>query len=89
MREVRSVADMAFEAEKSHEFGVVYAVRFDEADINLLRYSGSMGLYAKGVIPASRIVARMEIPRSFNEKFHSRQGTGWLEKLSSGLIGRL
>ena len=74
-------------AHAGHEFGLVYAVKFSEADLALLDYHPTMGLKAHLPISAEKLVAKVRVPK--NCRAYDGQDDYRIRALTSdGLFGR-
>lgn len=60
--EVRAMVERACSADRP---GLVYALRVRPEDVASLEYSGSMGIRTSSVIPASRIIGKVDVPPGY------------------------
>jgi hypothetical protein len=90
LSDVRQLADSAL---ANHSGGVVYAVRPDPSEFIALRQNGGMGIESNRAIPASRIVAKIEIPADYGNidspAFAPSNTDELLRRFESGLLPAL
>jgi hypothetical protein len=78
--------DLAQSAWDRHNGGVVYALNMGGCDLTSLVWRSAMGIEATNHIPASRIVAKVEIPRDFDSNGVSGDLDIRLRRMKKGLI---
>jgi len=79
--------ELCQEAQFSHRYGVVYAVRFQTDNLPNLEYNSFMGIEANELVPPERIIAKTIIPRDWDSATRRAQMCcGFLKSLKHGLI---
>ncbi len=86
--ELRLEHEVAFNAAERHREGVVYAIKMLPQDVAELVYNGFMGIETTATIPASRIIAKVIVPRDFRPINKGLTATD-IERLNKGLIKEL
>ena len=81
LEDVRQMAEAALE---QYAYGVVYALRLNETDIEGITWNGAMGFEAAGPISASTIIAKAIVLPSFVWDDLRNTENAWLER-SGGL----
>lgn len=83
---IRWVAD---DAERRHDHGIVYAVKMTPDDLQGLQWNSSMGIEATTTIPASKMLAKIAVPRDYSCNLFADCGDEYIRRQSAGLIPAL
>ena len=85
LSEIRRAAE---HVHRSHDHGVVYALRMTPDDIRTLKYNNAMGIETDDPIPVSRIVGKVIVPRDY-ETHQPGRSCDDADRTHCGLLGAL
>lgn len=89
LSDIAAVASVAEEAAHRHFAGAVYAIKFDEADLHILRRHNFMGIEARGSINPAKLIAKVEVPRAFVLEVPPRPADEVLRRSERGVLAAL
>ena len=87
LSKLKELRTRCWEAFERYSHGVVYAVRFDERDLGLLKYNSFMGIEALNAILPEKIIAKVRVPSDWEYVSDDRQRMRVI--FGNGVVGRL